>query len=275
MSYAHVWQIAQTPSVNRFDNRDDHRYASVLVTSIGRRSVDAKSRPAILASGDLLSATEFLRRYERMPEIRQAELIEGIVHMASPVSADRHSEPDNLLQGWLCHYAGFTPGTRAGTNGTFQFDADNVVQPDAYLRIVPDQGGQATVEEGGYLTGAPELLVEVSARANTVRLRDKFRTYRRHRAKEFITWLTANARLDWLVLEGDEYRPLTADRRGVYRSPTFPGLWLNRKASFAGDWPGVFRTLELGLRSAGHRSFVATLRRRRAPAGRNGRRSAG
>ena len=35
---------------------------------------------------------EFLRRYERMPQVKKAELIEGVVYLGSPVSV-RHSKP--------------------------------------------------------------------------------------------------------------------------------------------------------------------------------------
>ncbi len=56
-------------------------------------------------NGDLLTLNEFLRRYEQMPHVKKAELIEGIVHMASPVRVTYHSKPNGLMQGWLCTYA--------------------------------------------------------------------------------------------------------------------------------------------------------------------------
>ncbi len=36
-------------------------------------------RPEPLENGDRLTAPEFLRRYEAMPHVKKAELIEGIV----------------------------------------------------------------------------------------------------------------------------------------------------------------------------------------------------
>lgn len=43
-------------------------------------------RPPIppLRQGDHLSADEFLRRYEAMPQVKKAELIQGVVYMPSP-----------------------------------------------------------------------------------------------------------------------------------------------------------------------------------------------
>ncbi len=38
-----------------------------------------------LESGDSLSRAEFERRYQAMSDIKKAELIEGVVYMASPL----------------------------------------------------------------------------------------------------------------------------------------------------------------------------------------------
>ena len=46
-----------------------------------------------LEPGDRLSRAEFERRYEAMPELKKAELIEGVVYMPSPVRLRRHGRP--------------------------------------------------------------------------------------------------------------------------------------------------------------------------------------
>lgn len=58
-----------------------------------------------LENGDHLSAAEFLRRYVAMPEVKKAELIQGIVTMGSPVRFVVHGEPDSLINSLLteCH----------------------------------------------------------------------------------------------------------------------------------------------------------------------------
>src|SRR6266849_5548468 len=96
---------------------------------------------APLENGDLLTASEFLLRYEAMQDIKKAELIEGTVHMPSPVRYTQHAKPDGLIQGWLSFYAARTPGTEYVPNATVRLDADNVPQPDALLRLLPDCGG--------------------------------------------------------------------------------------------------------------------------------------
>ena len=50
-------------------------------------------RPLPLENGDRLSRAEFERRYTARPDLKKAELIEGVVYMPSPVRAAGHAEP--------------------------------------------------------------------------------------------------------------------------------------------------------------------------------------
>ncbi|WP_442935797.1 hypothetical protein [Nostoc sp.] len=55
-----------------------------------------------LENGDRLSRCEFERRYQAMPHLRKAELVEGVVYiMASPLRIKSHGEPHGNLIGWL------------------------------------------------------------------------------------------------------------------------------------------------------------------------------
>ncbi len=54
-----------------------------------------------LQSGDRLSRPEFERRYAAAPHVKQAELIEGVVYVASPLRFEPHAEPHSDLIGWL------------------------------------------------------------------------------------------------------------------------------------------------------------------------------
>jgi hypothetical protein len=65
---------------------------------------------APLSSGDRLVRAEFERRYAAQPEIVKAELVEGVVYVASPTHAQAHSIPHFHLIGWL---ATFLPPRRA------------------------------------------------------------------------------------------------------------------------------------------------------------------
>jgi hypothetical protein len=50
-----------------------------------------------LENGDRLTRDEFERRYDAMPHLKKAELIEGEVYIPSPVRHGRHSHPHTRL----------------------------------------------------------------------------------------------------------------------------------------------------------------------------------
>ena len=212
-----------------------------------------------LENGAHLSAREFLRRYEGMPELKKAELINGTVYLGSPVRLDQHGEPDNLIQTWLGTYSLATPGVKAATNSTARLGPDDVPQPDGLLRLLPECGGQARLDPKGYLLGAPELAVEVSASTASLDVREKLTAYRRAGVREYLVWRTEDGALDWWMLEEDEYSPLAAGADGVLRSRVFPGLWLDAAALLGGDGAQVMAVLRRGLGSAEHTAFVAEL----------------
>lgn len=208
-----------------------------------------------LEAGDRLTQAEFLRRYEAMPDIHNAELIEGVVYMPSPVSAEGHAEPHSELVTWLGTYRAHTPGVKSGDNATLRLDLDNCPQPDGYLRLLPERGGQSKVV-GKYLEGAPELIVEIAASSASYDLHDKLNAYRRNGVREYIVWRVRDKEIDWFVLRGGRYekQPLGSD--GLYRSEVFPGLWLDPRAVVSGDLGRVLAIVQQGLASDEYRTFV-------------------
>ncbi|MBV8842856.1 MAG: Uma2 family endonuclease, partial [Bryobacterales bacterium] len=113
-----------------------------------------------LLPGQRLSREEFLRRWEALPELKNAELIDGIVYMSSPASVG-HSRSDLLVHMWLGVFAAATPGCDCGSNGTWLM-LESAPQPDAHLRIRPEYGGQSSTERG-FGAGAPDLIAEICA----------------------------------------------------------------------------------------------------------------
>lgn len=196
-----------------------------------------------LENGDHLSAHEFLRRFEAMPELKKAELIHNTVYMASPVRTDFHGEPDALIQMWLGFYASRNPGVRHATNATLRLGPDDVPQPDAVLFRDPESGGRAALDTQGYLCGAPELVVEIAASSVSRDAREKLASYRRAGVQEYLLWKVLDGEIDWLHLEEDEYRPLPAEN-GRVESRVFPGLVLALDAALAGDRAAVLAGLE-------------------------------
>lgn len=208
-----------------------------------------------LRSGDHLTRDEFERRYQAMPEVNKAELIEGVVYMPSPVSAEDHGEPHFDLNGWLFVYRAHTPQVRGGDNSTLRLDLDNEPQPDGYLRLLPECGGQARLVDG-YVTGAPELIAEISASSASYDLHEKLNAYRRNGVREYVVWRVWDEAVDWFVLRSGRFEPLPLVD-GIYRSEVLPGLWLEPAAVLRGDLARVLQVLEQGLASPEHAAFVA------------------
>ena len=199
-----------------------------------------------LENGDRLTSAEFLRRYEAMPEIQKAELIEGHVHMPPPLRADAHSEPDGLLHGWLFYYSTCTSGVKFYPNPTLILDADNTPQPDSILCTAPQQGGHVWLNEKGYLCGRPELVCEVAASSASIDLHDKLNAYRRNGIAEYLVWVVAERRIRWFALVEQEYVEMK-ERGGVIVSRIFPKLALDVKAMLKLDGAKVLATLRRHL----------------------------
>jgi Uma2 family endonuclease len=217
-----------------------------------------------LESGDRLSRVEFERRYAAAPQIKKAELIEGVVYVAAALRFRSHGQPHAQLIGWLFNYQVATPGVALADNATVRLDRDNEPQPDVALFLDPAVGGQVQVSADDYLEGAPELIAEVAASSASYDLGDKKRAYRRNGVQEYIVWQMFENRLDWFVLKEDEYVNLAPDADGVIRSQVFPGLWLAVEALLAGELPQVLMVLQQGLSSPEHEAFGQQLRDRGA-----------
>lgn len=214
-----------------------------------------------LEQGDRLTRVEFERRYEAMPHLKKAELIEGRVYMPSPVKPP-HGRPHSRMTGWLLVYEAATPGVASSANTTVRLDEDNEPQPDVLLAIEPSYGGQSHVDEDGYLSGSPELLVEIASSTVSYDLQDKLHVYRRQGVREYLVWRVRDAEIDWFQLVQGSYVRLPRDASGVVKSVVFPGLWLDAPAMLKGDLARVFAVLQQGTTSPEHQSFVAALQKR-------------
>src|SRR6516225_9606907 len=135
-----------------------------------------------LENGDTLTRTEFERRYEAMPHLKKAELIEGGVYVGSPVRHQYHGKQHSRLVAWLVRYEASTPGVEVGDNSTVRLDLDNEPQPD--------------------------LVAEVAASSASYDLHAKLNAYRRNGVREYIVWRVYNHQIDWYVLRGGAYELL-------------------------------------------------------------------
>jgi hypothetical protein len=212
-----------------------------------------------LETGDHLTREEFERRYQAMPEVKKAELIEGVVYMPSPVRWDHHARPHGELICWLVNYKALTPGVSVGDNGTVRLDMDNEPQPDVTMIIEPGRGGQAQLSAEDYVEGGPELVAEVAASSVSIDLNTKLRVYQRNNVLEYLVWRVEDETIDWFVLRHGRYERLLPDATGISRSEVFPGLWLDAAALARGDMAVVLAVLQKGIASAEHKAFVGRL----------------
>ena len=107
--------------------------APVTRASAGPERTPAAEPVPALENGDRLTRCEFERRYAARPDLKKAQLVEGVVYMPSPVSV-AHAEPHAMIQTVLLVYAASTPGVRGFDNATVRLDLDNEPQPDVLLR---------------------------------------------------------------------------------------------------------------------------------------------
>jgi Uma2 family endonuclease len=213
-----------------------------------------------LVNGEHLDQPVFHERYEAMPPETRAELVGGVVCMPSPMRRD-HGKESRFVAGWLDRYERFTPGIEGADGATVKLDRQGEPQPDHFLLIQPECGGQTRVDADGYYTGAPELIVEVARASRYFDLNRKKADYDRAGVQEYVVVELDPNRIHWFIRRGDQFEDMRPGRDGVYRSKVFPGLWLDSESISAGNRDRRDEVLEQGLASRPHAAFVARLAR--------------
>jgi hypothetical protein len=220
----------------------------------------AEREVPLLQPGDFLSREEFFRRWEVMPHLKRAELIQGVVYMPSPLSR-AHAVMENNVAAWLGVYRARTAGCEAMSNATWLM-VDDSPQPDTSLRILPEHGGQSTTR-GPFAAGAPEFLAEICLSSAAYDLHQKLDLYEGAGVREYLAVLVHEGEVRWHRRIGSRFEVLQLPGDSVYRSAVFPGLWLDAPALLAGDLAHVLSVVNDGIRSPEHQQFVEQLAVRR------------
>ncbi len=228
----------------------------------------AKVRTSLppLIDGEHLDQPTFHNRYEAMPPSTRAELVGGVVYMPSPMSSDHGDESRNVA-GWLFHYQRKTTRVKGGDGTTAKLFKQSEPQPDHHLRIPAVLGGHTHVDAGGYLVGPPELIVEVSRSSRSFDLKQKKADYERAGVLEYVVVEIDPNRIHWFLRSGARFKKHAPGADGIYRSKTFPGLWLDSEALYAEDLDRLIEVLEQGLATPEHAAFVAKLAKARRTGG--------
>ncbi len=158
-------------------------------------------------------------------------------------------------------YEARTPGVDASDNTTIVLGDEGEPQPDLYVRILPECGGQSSTGSDGIVEGAPELIIEVANTSRAIDLHAKKDDYTSYGVHEYLVYCVKEKMLRWFDLTGGKELP--PDRSGICRTQTFPGLWINGPALFAYDYAALMQTLDAGLATPEHAAFVEELAQRR------------
>lgn len=194
-----------------------------------------------LESGDRLTQPVFRERYSQHLEIAKAELVEGVVYVASPTTFERHGRQHGLLASWLGLFAAATNGdVEMAPETTVVLDDENEPRPDVLLRRTAS--ALSSLDENGYVIGPPELVAEVSATSVSFDMHQKLAAYRRNGVSEYLVWRVFDEQIDWFRLETGQYVRIDPGADGLMRSTVFPGLVLQPQAMLAGDATRVLAT---------------------------------
>jgi len=212
-----------------------------------------------LESGDHLPQREFHRRYELLPKVKKAELVNGIVYMSSPVS-QLHGVRVNLVGTCLGLYAVKAPGVEAGAGASVILDDENEYQPDLFLRYLPEAGGQ-TRPFGKYLRGAPELVVEIAHSSSAYDLHEKLEAYRKHRVREYLVWDGEKNIFLAFRLASGRFAEASLEE-GMFESAVFPGLILDLASLIRGNASAAYETVRRGLQGEKFQAFAQGKKKR-------------
>jgi Uma2 family endonuclease len=221
------------------------------------RRIRPVSKISTLHNGDSLDQKTFHKLYEQTPEGFHAQLIGGIVYVASPVHFP-HSNPDGLIQSWLWAYQAETPGIGVINKTTTILGATSEPEPDGGLFILPTHGGHCTTG-GKTLKGAPELLIEVANSSAAIDLNQKKRDYETYGVQEYLVVLAEEQAVIWWQLVDGVYQEIPASSDGYFYSVIFPGLWLDAAGLFETTNKKLIKALAKGVESSEHAAFVTKL----------------
>ena len=216
------------------------------------------------ASGSTAPPSTTLRGDAR---VTRAELIGGVVHMASPLGLGMAIRAGRWPFGWI-----ITPNSRRASRSSRmpRSSSTTTANPSrtVVLRILPEFGGR-TRDDGEYYCGrAPELVVEVSD-STLERPRPQAGRLRAGRGPRIRRARGRPARRPLACPAGREAGRDPPERRRPLPLGGLPGLWLDPVGVAPGRHPRLRATVDRGVATPEHAEFVARLagRAREAPGG--------
>ncbi len=180
-------------------------------------------------------------------EDQKADLINGVIHMASPPTFEHEDLFGFLLMLLRGYVREKELGHVLGSRAAMKLSEFNAPEPD--LMFVSKE--KLAQSKGKALFGAADLVVEiVSPGSRRLDLTEKKEIYAEHGVREY--WAIDPFRQTaffWENVEG-VWQDIPVDETGVVRSVAIPGFWLRVDWLFAPEFPSERAALEKILAGA-------------------------
>ena len=99
----------------------------------------------------------------------------------------------------------------------------------------------------------------MASSSRSIDLGDKRTDYERTGVLEYIVVALDPDEVFWHVRRDGRFVSVPPDQDGLFRSQSFPGLWLDPRALFANDGLELIAVLERGLATPDHTAFADRL----------------
>ncbi len=177
---------------------------------------------------------------ELIPEDRKADLLDGVIHVASPESLEH-----NDIVSWLSAVLRTVIderrlGTLVVNRVAFRLGPRTAPEPD----VAFVSAARADIRRPGYFDGPPDLAIEVVSPESVSRDYDEKRgRYEAAGVREYWIIDADERRATFLVLEGGKFVDAALDA-GVFRSRVLPGAFLDPSWLWERPLPSVRSTVD-------------------------------
>lgn len=187
---------------------------------------------------DLVTVSQF---YRLVPDGQKADLIDGIIHMASP-DTRKANRRANFIQFLL---EGYTAARDIGgevfaSRFAFRLSRYRAPEPDVAY-VLPER---LHLVEEREMRGGPDVAVEIVSRDSRSRdYGEKKRLCQKAKVKEYWIIDPGQKRAEFHRLRNGTYQLASREENCIFRSAVIPGFWLNVNWLFAKPLPNAFRCL--------------------------------
>lgn len=193
---------------------------------------------------DLVTVDEF---YRLVPEGQKADLIEGVIYLASPDS-ERNDDINQFLVALLRMFAS-ARGLGRVTGSRFAYRLGEYRAPEPDVAFVSRERVEEVIHRREGL-GPPDVAVEIVARDSRSRdYGEKKALYESSGVTEYWIIDPLQGRCEFHRLHQGRYRLVPLEQNRLFRSACVPGFWLDVEWLTAAELPNAFECLQQLLKS--------------------------